>query len=94
MDNFAQAVRACSLSSAIVKGLRIASFRNAVNATHSINAIGGCFPATLLLDLLVDDGQSNLDSDVEMDNDDANMNVDNSTTGYSVRMRCNEVDAN
>jgi hypothetical protein len=87
MDDFAQTVRACSLSFAVVKKLRIASFRNAVNSAHLINAIGGCFPALLSLDLLVDDDQSNLDSDVEMDNDDADMDVDNSTTGYSVSMR-------
>jgi hypothetical protein len=84
MDDFVQAVRACSLSSAVVKKLRIASFRAAVNTMYLINAIGGCFPALLSLDLLVD--EANSDSDMEMDDDDADngMDVDNSNTGYSV----------
>lgn len=79
MDDFAQAVRACSLSSAVVKKLRIASFCNAVNTAHLIKAIGGCFPALLSLDLLVDDDQSNLDSDVKLDDDDDDMDDDNLT---------------
>lgn len=59
--------------------LRIASFCNAVNTAHLIKAIGGCFPALLSLDLLVDDDQSNLDSDVKLDDDDDDMDDDNLT---------------
>lgn len=63
IDDFVEAVRACSLSSAAVKKLRITSFRAraSVNATVLINAIGACFPALLSSDLLVNDDHPDTD---------------------------------
>ena len=91
IDDFVEAVRACSLSSAAVKKLRITSFRAraSVNATVLINAIGACFPALLSSDLLVNDDHPDTDINSVMDDDNV-MDVDNSNAGYLVSMRCNE----
>jgi len=96
MDDFVEAVRVCSRSSAPLETLHIATFRADASAMTLINEIGALFPELTSLHLLVKDPKSDEDSDNDVDMDDGddvppdacdNMEVDNSNAGYSVSMR-------